>query len=75
MVVSKFILKIEIINAPSEGVPSGKGVPLGKPQSTQKNTLRASKEYSIREITEKIIFQSYSYRSVVGLSEGRACMS
>ena len=48
-------MKNRIKNAPSEGVPSGKGVPLGKPQRPQRNTLSTLKEYPFKEITEKII--------------------
>ena len=44
-----------------------------KPQRTQRNTLSPPeagatlKEYSIREIAEKMIFEMYSWYSVVDL--------
>jgi hypothetical protein len=41
-----------------------------KPRRTQRNTLRTLEEYSIRKITEKIIFKRYLYYSVVSLSKG-----
>jgi hypothetical protein len=32
-----------------------RGVPFGKPQRAQRNTLRTLKEYPFKDITEKII--------------------
>ena len=42
------------------------GVPLGKPQRTQRNTLRTLKEYPFKDITEKIISCAIEVHSSLG---------
>ncbi len=41
-----------------------------KPHRTQRNTLRTLKEYSIRNITQMIVFNKYSYCLVFAMPTG-----